>query len=82
MEKKKKSLIARFSISTATAILSIVMMVISVFLVSFEYQRLCQTRKLYTDALENTLEIQKLLDERLNTLDQMIEENQHKQTSR
>ena len=68
MEKKKKSLIANFSISTATAILSIVMMVISVFLVSFEYQRLCQTRKLYTDALENTLEDQKLLNEQLKTL--------------
>ena len=58
------------------------MMVISVFLVSFEYQRLRQTQKLYKDALENTLEIQKLLDERLNALDQLIEENQHKQTSR
>ncbi len=82
MEKKKKSLIARFSISTATAILAFVMMVLSIFLISYEYQRLCQTRKLYTDALENTLEIQKLLDERLNALDQLIEENQHKQTSR
>ena len=72
--KNKKSLIASFSISTATAILSVVMMVISVFLVSYEYQSLYQTWKLYKDALENTLKIQELLNEKLNTLDQMIEE--------
>ena len=72
--KRKKSLIASFSISTATAILSFVMMVISVFLISYEYQRLCQTRKLYTDALENTLEDQKLLNEQLKTLTQIIEQ--------
>lgn len=77
MDKKKKSLIARFSISTATAILAFVMMIISVVLTSYEYQRLRQTRKLYTDALENTLEDQKLLSEQLKILTRIIEQLSH-----